>query len=87
MVNQLKIQGQVIADFEGGYIVGDLLNNRVEWTDGDKKGEKTFTTTRDEYFKEQLDYFFANLGNVKIMNNLEESSALLKKILDFKRAI
>ena len=76
---------KVIIDFEGGYVIGDIRNNRVEWMDGDKKEEKTFTTTRDEYFKEQLEYFFANIGNAKIMNNLAESSALLNKILDFKK--
>lgn len=77
---------KVIIDFEGGYVIGDIRNNRVEWLEGDKKEEKTFTTTRDDYFKEQLEYFFANIGNLAIMNNLEESSALLKKILEFKNA-
>ncbi len=77
----------VIVDFEGGYIVGDLRNNCMEWMVNNKKEEKVFTTTRDEYLKEQLEYFFANIGNPAIMNNLEESSGLLKKILDFKHSL
>lgn len=74
----------VIVDFDGGYIVGDILHNRVEWGDGDTKEEKIFTTNRDDYLQEQLEYFFANIGNAKIMNNLEESSNLLQNILQFK---
>ena len=77
---------KVIVDFEGGYAIGDIRNNRVEVMENDRKEEKTFTTTRDDYFKEQLDYFFANIGNPEIMNNLEESSGLLKKILAFKHS-
>ncbi|MDO8505871.1 MAG: Gfo/Idh/MocA family oxidoreductase [bacterium] len=75
---------KVIVDFEGGYAIGDIRNNCVEWMENDKKEEKTFTTTRDDYFKDQLEYFFANIGNTRIMNNLEESAELLKKILIFK---
>lgn len=75
---------KVIIDFEGGYMRGDIHNNRVEIMENDKKEEKVFTTTRDEYFKEQLEYFFANIGNSRIMNNLGESAELLKKILEFK---
>ncbi|MBI5798516.1 MAG: hypothetical protein HZB10_01115 [Candidatus Yonathbacteria bacterium] len=77
---------KVIMDFEGGYAIGDIRNNRVECMKNDKKEEKIFTTIRDEYFQDQLEYFFTNLGNAKIMNNLKESSTLLNKILDFKRA-
>lgn len=78
---------QVVVDFEGGYIVGDIRNNRVEWMGNEKKDEKTFTTTRDEYFKEQLEYFFVNIGNSAIMNNIDETSILLGKILNFKQTI
>lgn len=78
---------KVIVDFEGGYIIGDIRNSCVETMENDKKTEKTFTTTRDEYFKEQLDYFFANLGNPDIMSNIRESSELLKKILVFKQSL
>lgn len=78
---------KIIVDFEGGYGIGDIRQNRVEWMENDRKEEKVFTATRDEYFREQLQYFFSNIGNASIMNNLEESSKLLKKILEFKHAV
>ncbi len=76
----------VSVDFEDGYMIGDIRNNTIRWVENGAKGERVFTTTRDEYFKEQLEYFFANLANPSIMNNIQESAELLKKILEFKRS-
>lgn len=75
---------KVVVDFEGGYAIGDIRNNRVEIMENEKKEEKVFTVTRDDYFKEQVEYFFANIGNPAIMNNIGESGKLLQKILEFK---
>lgn len=80
----LVSERKVIVDFEGGYAIGDLIASTVECLVEGKKETRTFSTDRDAYFTEQLHYFFDNLGDSAIMNNLEESVALLKKILEFK---
>lgn len=38
----------------------------------------------DSMFARQLDYFFENLTNPRLMNNLEEARSLFERILNFK---
>jgi len=75
-----------IVDYEGGYMVGDLIESKIEASNGNKKETMTFSSDRDAYFKEQTQYFFNNMGKPEIMNDITESSELLRKILEFKNA-
>ena len=66
----------------------DLIKNILE------SFEKNGAVKRDEYdidsnytYERQLEYFFKNIGNIDIMNNLDEASGLLEKIIGFKKAI
>lgn len=43
-----------------------------------------FEQSRDEMFSRQLRYFFENLSNPRLMNNLEDASRLFKRILAFR---
>ena len=72
------------VDFPDGYLIGDLINNKIEFYDKGKKQVINFTTSRQKVMREQLRYFFDHLGNVKIMNGIQESKKLLAKILEFK---
>ena len=76
---------RIIIDHERSCIIGDLLENKIEILIGLKRQVKQFTASRDEYLKEQIKYFFGNLGNPLIMNNLKESTATLAGILEFKK--
>lgn len=72
------------VDFHGGYLIGDLLENQVIYFLDDKKETYNFSVERNEFMSEQTQYFFDNLGNPSIMNNISESKQLLAKILELK---
>lgn len=76
---------RIIIDHQHGCIIGDLVENKIELLSGFKKKIKQFKVTRDDYLKEQTKYFFNNLKNPLVMNNLNESKSTLKKILEFKK--
>lgn len=69
------------VDFERGYLTGDLITGRMDYLYDGKTQSFKFDIRRDEYLKQQTRYFFDNLGNPSIMNNLEEAKGLLSKIL------
>jgi len=72
------------VDFNGGYIKGDLIKGTVDYISHGKKRIFKSKPNRDKYLKEQIKYFFDNIGKKKIMNGLQESRRLLAKILEFK---
>ena len=72
------------VDFDNGCIIGDLIRNRVDYFFRDKKETFKFGSVGNEYFKQQIKYFFNNLRNPAIMSNLQESKELLRKILEIK---
>lgn len=70
--------------FDGGYLYGDLLENRLTYYYQGKKKVFRFKTDRNIYLAEQFKYFLDNIGNPLIMNNLAESGKLLEMILELK---
>ena len=79
------VERNIKVDCEGEYIYADLTNGKIEI---DKDGDietVNFDTGTPETYKDQLEYFFDNIKNVKMMNNLQEASGLFKKIVEFKR--
>ncbi|MFH1791013.1 MAG: Gfo/Idh/MocA family oxidoreductase [Candidatus Omnitrophota bacterium] len=74
----------VKIDFEHGYVIGDLVANNVDYFYKGRDKRYAFTAGRDEYLRKQLEYFFANIGNESIMNNIGEAKALLAKVLEFR---
>lgn len=77
---------RIVVACKDGYIYGDLLAGTVQYFCGGKKKIFRLSVNRNACLREQTEYFLNNIGNHKIMNNLEESAQLLSKILEFKNA-
>lgn len=80
-----KNRREIQIDFENLTIIADLINCTIE----EYKKEKLVKTLKFDYkrndsFKSQLEYFFKNIDNPKMMNNLPEASVLYKKIINSK---
>ena len=71
-------------DCEKGFFYCDLHKSLIEHVDQNGKNVITFDTGIAETYGEQISYFFENVDNPKMMNNLSEASDLFKKILRFK---
>jgi len=80
----LDLERTIAIKLRDGFIKGDLIQNSVSYREGDKSQLYKFVIERDEYFKKQTEYFFNNLNNPKLMNNLSEAKILLEKILEFR---
>ena len=80
-----KNRREIQIDLENETLIADLINCKIEKY---KKEElvktTTFTYERNDSFKSQLEYFFKNIDNPKMMNNLLDASILYKKIINFK---
>lgn len=71
-------------DFDKGYLMGDLLANSLEYLYAGEKRSFKYKSNRNDYLREQWDYYFAHLGQSDIMNDLNEAEELLKKIVEMK---
>lgn len=78
-------QRYIQLDFEKFSIIGDILNSEIREFRNEKlnKRRKLDYHQAQEY-EDQLKYFFKNLNNPKMMNNLSDASRLFKKIITFK---
>lgn len=80
-----KNQRIIQIDFKELTVVGDLVNSTVEEYKNEKLVvKKEFEKERNFSFEKQIKYFFDNIDNTKMMNNLIEASDLFKKIIAFK---
>jgi predicted dehydrogenase len=71
-------------DFKDGFIAADLFQSSLVYSFQGKSEEFKFSSERNDFFKEQLQYFFDNLGNPHIMNNFMETRILFETMMDFK---
>lgn len=83
-LSQLR-QRYIQVDFDNLTIVGDIISAKVI----EYKDEKLVKTIKLDYengeeYKEQMKYFFDNIDNNRMMNNLVEASGLFKQIITFK---
>ncbi|MCF8067740.1 MAG: Gfo/Idh/MocA family oxidoreductase [Desulfobacterales bacterium] len=67
------------------YLVADLINNTIKYSDNVKS--ITFSNEVDFIFKQQLQYFFQNIDNNQMMNNIVEASHLFNKIIPLTQLI
>ncbi len=79
-------QRYIQIDFDNLTVTGDLLNAKIK----EYKNELLRRSFKLDYEKgqeyiEQLKYFFDNIDNPKMMNNLVEAAILFRKIIDFKK--
>lgn len=81
-----KNQRIIQIDFEEVTVVGDLINSTIEEYKNERLiSKKSFESERNYSFEKQLDYFFENIDNPNMMNNLLEASVLYEKIINFKK--
>jgi predicted dehydrogenase len=64
-----------------GRLEADLIGGEVTFCG---QPYRRFGINRDQWFLDQLAYFFENLGNPSMMNGLEEASYLFKTLVQFK---
>lgn len=83
-LSQLR-QRSIQIDFDKFTIVGDLISAEVkEYRNEELKNTIKLDYEKGQEYIEQIRYFFDNLDNPRMMNNLMEAANLYKKIIDFK---
>jgi hypothetical protein len=81
-----KLERKIVIDFsDSSYLEGDLINNRLSVCSTNKIKHYQYNISRNDIYLKQLAYFFKNINNKEMMNNLIEASSLFKKILTFKK--
>jgi len=72
-------------DLENEYIFADLISGKIEFhKSADSMKTKHFEMDRDAMHKKQIEYFFKNINNPAMMNNVTDAAVLFKKIIEFK---
>ena len=72
-------------NFKDLSVVGDLIDAKIKEYKKEKLAKSDqLSYEKGEEYKEQLKYFFENINNNQMMNNLLEASELFRKILKFK---
>lgn len=79
-----RTERTIKAATKKGFYELDLVLGRLLSSAGRAK-DRTYAIGRDLTYKAELEYFFGRLGR-KMMNDLDEASTLLKRLLEFKRA-
>ena len=72
-------------DFREISISANLIKGNIEiYKDGKLQETLEFPYELDKMYQTQLEYFFNNIENNQMMNNVGEASDLFRKIIDFK---
>jgi predicted dehydrogenase len=79
-----QAERSIYVDFEGGFIRGDLIENKIEGSNKGKKFHRAYKISRDYTYRKQLKYFLYHRNNPAMMNNLAEASQLFRKIIKFR---
>jgi predicted dehydrogenase len=86
-MSQMK-QRLIQMDFREKTVVGDLLRSTVTEYRGGRPVRKTvFPSGLEDCYRAQLRYFFRNLGNRRMMNNVFEASTLFRKICRLRKEL
>lgn len=72
------------VDCDGEFIMGDLVNNRVEIRGSGDPVIEQYDMDRNESYRKQIAYFLGNMDDTRMMNNLFDARGLFEKILNFK---
>lgn len=83
-LSQLK-QRFVQIDFDQLSVYGDIQNLTIkEYREEKLSKEIKLSYNKGQEYEEQLKYFFDNIENPNMMNNLLESEKLFKKLIEYK---
>jgi len=73
-------------DFKELSVIADLQSGELQELSRGKITQKSeYRIDRDGVYKKQIDYFFQNIDNPRMMNNVFESEKLLKILIKLKR--
>lgn len=78
------IERSIEIDCPEEYLQADLIKSSIIISNGKKEKVIKFKEGIRETYAKQIDYFFKNINNPRMMNNLLEASRLFKKIIRFK---
>lgn len=79
------LQRYIQVDFANLTIIGDLINSEIVEYKNQKLSKRIkLKNYRDLSYEKQIKYFFDNINNTRMMNNLIEASNMFKKVISFK---
>lgn len=79
------LQRYLQIDFQDRTFIADLVNSQISEYKNEKLVKKIeFENRRDISYENQIKYFFDNISNPKIMNNLKDATKLFRQIIKFK---
>ena len=80
-----NVQRKIAIDFSNSdYLEADLLSGRILIYKNSRISKRIVKFSNNDLYQKQLKYFFSNIDNRNIMNNLDDASKLFKKIVVFK---
>lgn len=80
-------QRKIEIETEDSYIRGDLIKNSILVVTENESFDKCFEINMDEIYLAQLKYYFDNISNNRMANNMFEASKTFRKIMEFKNRI
>lgn len=87
-INFLSHQRQrfIQIDFEDISVVGDIITSEIREYKKEKLiKNKSFDIPGNYMYEQQIEYFFKNLNNHTMMNNLIDAEKIYRKIINFKQ--
>ncbi len=81
------VERRIQVDTEDGYCEADLVFNRFLCRSIDGQEEQVYSIGRDDLFRDQLAYFFGNIHNPTMMNNLENAAVLFRTLVHFRERV
>ena len=75
------------VDTHDSHIEADLINGTISYSGVNGCWKNIFAIDRDEMYLEQLKYFFENITNRQMTNNLPEAGKLFGKIIEFRESM
>lgn len=79
-------QRYIQIDFEESTILADLISAEIkQYQNESLKDSKRLDYDKGQEYTDQIKYFFDNINNPEMMNNLSEASNLFSKIIEFKQ--
>lgn len=78
-------QRYIQIDFDDLTVIGDLINAKIkEYQNESLKSSQKIDYDRGQEYTTQMKYFFDNIDNPSMMNNLVEAADLFRKIIEFR---
>ena len=81
IANHARERAIIIQYRDGKTIIGDLLNGTIR-----SNGDVVKLSPSDMY-EEQINYFFSNIDNPMLMNNLTDAARLFRTIVLFNESV